>query len=629
LAGLPEQAVSAVADALTAAEIFARDPELRFVHPLVRAALYDDIAPARRAVSHRQAAAMLAQRGARDSAIAAQLLPAERTGDRWAVAQLISAASAARRRGAPEAAREMAARALAEPPPTDLRSATLEELGFAELDVGDPAGVGHLHEALAVAPAGAPRGHMALRLGQALHGVGEFAGAIRVLATSLDQLSADVEPQLHRALESELIVQALQSPASLDLMQQRLETALAAHAGSLLELDTPLVSLLGLLAIQNGRVEEGLQLARQALSRRAAVAQGIPITVAYGATALRLADQLEEALATWNSEVEDARRQSAPLRLAWASDNRAMVLLRLGRVVAAEADARTAVELQEALFPRPMATPLGTHAETLLETAAPAEAHALMARAALDEPDHDVAISGEPLRVRARLRAEAGDLVGALSDLERIARLAGRYATGNPAAMPWRAQTALVRGGAGELHEALRLVDDEIDQARSVPSAHILGGALRARGLLRRERGLDDLDEAVSVLAASQDRLEHIRALIDHGAALRRASRRAAARLPLREALDLAARGGATALASRARVELAASGARPRRDELRGRNALTASERRIATLAAEGRTNREIAQALFVTQRTVETHLTHVYAKLDVQGRDELAGVLP
>jgi DNA-binding CsgD family transcriptional regulator len=73
---------------------------------------------------------------------------------------------------------------------------------------------------------------------------------------------------------------------------------------------------------------------------------------------------------------------------------------------------------------------------------------------------------------------------------------------------------------------------------------------------------------------------------------------------------------------------LLASGARPRRDELRGRDALTASERRIAMLASEGRSNREIAQALFVTVRTVETHLTHAYIKLGIERREHLAGAL-
>ena len=94
----------------------------------------------------------------------------------------------------------------------------------------------------------------------------------------------------------------------------------------------------------------------------------MPVTVNFAATALRWADELDEALEVLNHEVEDARRRSAPLRLAWAADNRAMILLRRGEVAAAEADARTAVELIDALFPRPVSVPLATHAEALMET---------------------------------------------------------------------------------------------------------------------------------------------------------------------------------------------------------------------------------------------------------------------
>ena len=92
----------------------------------------------------------------------------------------------------------------------------------------------------------------------------------------------------------------------------------------------------------------------------------------------------------------------------------------------------------------------------------------------------------------------------------------------------------------------------------------------------------------------------------------------------LREALDVAHRAGAAPLAERAETELRATGARPRRAVLTGVEALTASERRVAELAADGLTNREIAQALFVTMRTVEGHLTSVFAKLDVRSRAEL-----
>ena len=109
---------------------------------------------------------------------------------------------------------------------------------------------------------------------------------------------------------------------------------------------------------------------------------------------------------------------------------------------------------------------------------------------------------------------------------------------------------------------------------------------------------------------------------------MRRRGRRAIAREPLRRGLDLAQRCGALALARRAHAELVATGARPRRLVLTGVDALTPSERRVAEFASEGLTNREIAQALFVTEKTVETHLGHVFRKLDLGSRSQLPEAL-
>lgn len=168
-----------------------------------------------------------------------------------------------------------------------------------------------------------------------------------------------------------------------------------------------------------------------------------------------------------------------------------------------------------------------------------------------------------------------------------------------------------------------------MELARSFGAARAIGIALRCSGLVEGHRdGIECLEESVAVLAGSGARLEHARSLCELGAALRRDGRGRAAQPPLREALDLAARCGATALVARARDELRAAGARPRRDLARGRDALTASELRVAKLAAEGATNREIAQSLFVTLRTVETHLTHAYRKLDIGSRAEIPSAL-
>jgi DNA-binding CsgD family transcriptional regulator len=154
----------------------------------------------------------------------------------------------------------------------------------------------------------------------------------------------------------------------------------------------------------------------------------------------------------------------------------------------------------------------------------------------------------------------------------------------------------------------------------------LIGNALRAQGLVAGgDEGLGLLQEAVEHLERSPRRLDHGRALVDLGAALRRRGERAAARDPLRRALSLAHECGGVAVREQARKELTATGVRVRREAQTGADALTPSERRIAELAAGGASNREIAQALFVTVKTVEMHLGHTYRKLEISSRHELA----
>jgi DNA-binding NarL/FixJ family response regulator len=136
------------------------------------------------------------------------------------------------------------------------------------------------------------------------------------------------------------------------------------------------------------------------------------------------------------------------------------------------------------------------------------------------------------------------------------------------------------------------------------------------------------LRDAVDVLEGSQGRLELAHALCDLGAALRRGGRRQDSREPLRRAVELAHACGARALEERAHQELLASGARPRRRPVSGVDSLTPSELRVATMAADGMSNREIAQDLFVSLKTVEMHLSRGYRKLDVSSRSELPRAL-
>jgi DNA-binding CsgD family transcriptional regulator len=195
--------------------------------------------------------------------------------------------------------------------------------------------------------------------------------------------------------------------------------------------------------------------------------------------------------------------------------------------------------------------------------------------------------------------------------------------------MPWRSQAALALRELGDRAEARRLAGEELDLARAWGAPRALGAALRVAGVVEGGAdGLALLGEAVEVLADSPARLEQAKARTELGAALRRANRRSQAREQLRRALELATTCGAAPLAVRAESELLATGARPRRIALSGVESLTPSERRVAEMAAEGPTNREIAQALFVTAKTVEVHLSSVYRKLGISSRSQLSAAL-
>jgi DNA-binding CsgD family transcriptional regulator len=188
---------------------------------------------------------------------------------------------------------------------------------------------------------------------------------------------------------------------------------------------------------------------------------------------------------------------------------------------------------------------------------------------------------------------------------------------------------ALALGALGQPEEAEELVLEEIGLAEQLGSRLLLGAAERTLGLVMGgDSGLDHLARSVRILAETEAQLELAHSLVEHGAALRRANRRVESRDPLRRGLDLAVRCGADPLASRAEEELRVSGAKPRRTVLSGPDSLTASERRIAELAAEGHSNSTIAQRLFVTRKTVEMHLSNSYRKLDIAGRGDLPDAL-
>jgi ATP/maltotriose-dependent transcriptional regulator MalT len=307
----------------------------------------------------------------------------------------------------------------------------------------------------------------------------------------------------------------------------------------------------------------------------------------------------------------------------------AAVRTRRGELVGAETEVRTVIEIAVEYgmaFAIPSALWYG--ADALIERPGLADLAALADIAALP-PDLARTASGALLReVRGRLALAAGDLSTARAELNAAAGTYEALHLVSPGASCWRSALALAVA-AEDPGEARRLANSELEEARRAGLPRPAGIALRTRGMLEGgERGLGDLREAAELAAEAGARLEHARALVELGAALRRANQRIAARGPLRTGLDLAYRCGATRLTQRARDELLAAGARPRRGALTGLEALTTSERRVAELAATGMSNPEIAQALFVTLNTVEGHLRHAYQKLSISSRGQLPAAL-
>jgi DNA-binding CsgD family transcriptional regulator len=291
-----------------------------------------------------------------------------------------------------------------------------------------------------------------------------------------------------------------------------------------------------------------------------------------------------------------------------------------------EADERAAVELSQQHGLRfPLLWAQAFLADALLErgqiAAAGQVADAL-------EPyeewvDSLAALAGQAFDARGRVRLAQGRRDEGIADLALSGERHEAIGVRNPNLTHWRSRLALALGR--ESAEARELVETELARAREAQCSRAIGVALRARGILDgTEDGIATLREAVAVLEATPARLEHARALASLGAALRREGHRAEAREPLRGALDLADRLGAVRVAEEARLELAATGARPRRRRLSGPESLTPTEHRVAEMAATGMSNREIAQALFVSRKTVEMHLGHAYGKLDIHSREEL-----
>jgi DNA-binding CsgD family transcriptional regulator len=519
---------------------------------------------------------------------------------------------------------------LAEPAPARERPQVLLELGIAEVTAGQAVGEEHLEEALAAA--GEDDG---VRVGAALllaHALGRSERSAHAVAV-IDRTTAlmrDGDERISEQLEALAMttgmLDASTAPAladRLDAMRRRADDRAAPRE---------VLAVAALRAVEtNEPAAVGVALARRAFAAGPRVVPAptdLPWFV-QASIALVWADALDEAQDLLGAGVAESCATGECALYASSLAWRAWLLLRRGDLRGAAGDATTVLDAADLPAPR------------LYHTVA----IAILVNAHIEQGDLDGAEAawrrfggGEPTRTqsgatlllaRGRLRAAQRRLDDGLADMREAGRIALATGATSPGYLAWRSGAALIHVAQGEREPALQLVREELELARAFGGERTLGVTLRTAGVViggREGEGL--LREAVQTLERCGVALERARALTELGALLRRANRRSEARGLLREALDIAHHAGARPVADRAETELRATGAKPRRARLTGVEALTASERRVAELAAQGLTNREIAQALFVTARTVEGHLTRTFHKLDLRSRDDLPGAL-
>ena len=630
LAAVETSELGPAASALVHLDLLRHEDPVEFFHPVVRRAVYETLDVVERDAAHRSAAELLLQAGAPPETAAGHLLRVAPRADPFVVSALRQAAERTLAQGAAEAAVGYLTRALDEQMDPAARAEVLVEVGIAERRTNGPAAADHLRAGLEHLLDPTRRGNVALELGRALWFTDRIPEALAVIEQALDEVDRERDPDLYELLKAELISSAWWNPQTYPIAEAAIgELDLdALHGGLGSEI------LLATIAIYEFRLaqhrELTVELARRSLASGNLLASN-PIAFLYAAVTLFRSGMLDEAASIFNQAVAQARRRGDIFNLAFLLTWRGVCQTDRGDLRAAVADLKEAIDLSLAHGTRlNWSYNIGFLAYALLEHGEADEAARVIDRGGFPEelPLDQVHLVWFRLH-RARVRIATGSPERGVEELRQVGQTVQLLPFDNPGTAPWRSWAAEGLRLLDRNDEARELAADELAITRRWGDPHTIGAALRVLGLVEGgTAGIGLLREAVEVLAGSQARLAHTRALVDLGAALRRANRRAEACKFLRAGVDLAREVGAFGLAERANDEIAAAGARPRKVRRTGLDALTASERRVAQLAAAGMSNKEVAQTLFVTIKTVEVHLSNAYRKLDINSRGQLDSAL-
>ncbi len=626
--GLSAVEVASALDELERAGVVTAEDDPRFVHAITRNAVYTDMGRAARATLHRRAVAILRAGDAPEERIVAHLLATGLPLEDDGVALVRAAAATALGRGAAAAAIDVLRRALPACETDDHRGAVLRDLGVAELLLDGPSAVEHLTAALELTDRPEDRVVVGSALSRALVFADEpeEAATVAVQATEAAEALGDVdlvhrmealqfagarlEPRLDVVRKTRLDVFRREGLHSAGPGARALMAAVNYHEARSLDTTAAEAVTRAQWALADGHLAE---IDNGGTDFMAAV------LVLLAADSPKVCDVLESGMSHARTTGDVFAYAGCSLFLGQALHQRGDLV---DAISAAEAGIDASVEYGVAI-----GLPWGTGILAgIYDAAGDHEAAARTLRLAFhsgDVPDNAIWHAFVFARARSLLsRGHAAEAVQAAIDCgRRFERIDGS----NPAMMPWRslAAEALVVGGS-ELDRAGELAHEEVALARRWGAPRALGHALRIAASTVPGGDLACLEESVAVLTDANVRLDHAQSLVALGAAIRRRGHRAAARTHLVQGLAIARSCGAVPLAETAAEELAAAGGRPGRVPASGVAALTPSERRVAVLAAEGHTNRAIAQRLFVTQKTVEFHLGQTFRKLAISRRTEL-----
>lgn len=624
--GLPDADVATAISENVHAEIFGPEMPLGFVHPLVREAIYRDIPAGERELSHMRAARQLDAAGESSERVAAQLINVPPRGDDWVFEKLRHAGSIALSRSIVSSAVSYFERAIAEPPPREERPAALRDLALAQALINSPSAVENLLEAWDVVEDPVQRGFLAVAALRVLGLAQRNAEAVELGTRTLEQLGED-HPELTRRIESGLQSVSLMNPGvrPFRLLKPLLDSP-EFHGDNVESRMFDGAAAYGKM-MRNDPAEECVALAERASSDDLLFEFDNAGFAMIGVMVTLIAADDDRAVEVCDRSIAFAGRGSSALYVP------AVARCFKGHAMTMRGDLQGAFEMLD-LAKADVETfdiKLGyTQLAAMLATAcvesgdlARAERELAFGESYLVPGMQRIAWLGAKLH----LRVQQGRSEEALQVVEQIESAGMSEMIENPAWLPWRSLKAEALDRLDRTKEALEASAAEVEAARRWGAPRALGRALRVHGQLLRRKGLADLEESVAVLENSPAVLEHGWSLAALGRALRHERKISEAREPLVAALQIAVRTGAQGLEKYARDELAASGAAPRATDFQGMDALTPSERRVAALAVEGMTNREIAQSLFVTPKTIEVHLSNVYKKLDVKSRRELPAV--